>query len=134
MKHHGHIWLKDGFLGSEILHSNTKCRTGYYRIIFGGAERSGCDNPWRINFILSFTCASGEDSTTDCHGASSANMYVLAYPGDVVRFDRYLGILGKETVEYGPSDFGLCDRFYTIQHIKLLQIETDYIQYEIHCN
>ncbi|MBB6213981.1 hypothetical protein HNQ80_000050 [Anaerosolibacter carboniphilus] len=134
MKHHGHIWLKDGFLGSEILHSNTKCKTGYYRIIFAGAEGTGCDHPWRINFIFSFICTSDVGSSVDCHGASSANMYVVAKPGDIIRFDRYLGILGKETVEYAPNDFGLCDRFYSVQHIKLLQIETDYIQYELHCS
>ena len=132
MKQHCHIWLKDGFLGSEILHSNTKCRSGHYKLIFAGAERTGCDSPWKINFILSFICTSGEGSKADCHGASSANMYVLAKPGDIIRFDRSLGILGKETIQYAPNDLGLCDRFYSIQHIKLLQIETDYIQYEIH--
>ena len=58
-------------------------------------------------------------------------MYVIAEPGQSIRFEHYLGVNKKETVERSYEKFELCDRFFPVKYIKFLQIETDHIQYEI---
>ena len=131
MKQPTHICVHDAYLGAEILHSNTKCRKGIYKVIFAGAEKLSFGCQWRITFILSYVCFSDHDLDPCCQSAFAANMVVVAEPGQNIRFERYLGILGKETISY-DGDYKLSDRFYPVQCIKLLDIQTDHIRYEIH--
>ncbi|KXG76507.1 hypothetical protein [Thermotalea metallivorans] len=133
MKQSDHGCIKEGFLGAEILHSSTKCKKGIYQVIFAGAEKIHCRDQWKINFIFSFVCPSDKGQDVGCQAASSANMQVVVAPGESIRFERYLGILKKETIEYGIEDYGLCERFFPVRSIKFLEIETDFIRYEIHC-
>ncbi|MFZ5968509.1 MAG: hypothetical protein ACOYVK_15250 [Bacillota bacterium] len=128
MKQYCDMIIEDAYLGGEMLHSSSKCRNWIYKVIFAGAEKMGCQ--WKVNFILSFICTANTQDR-GCGGASSSNMYVTAGPGQSIRFERYLGVSKKETVDHGHGNYELCDRFFPVKCVKLLEIETDHIKYEI---
>ena len=120
--------IEDSYLGGELLHSSSKCRSCTYKVIFGGAEKIGCQ--WKVNLILSCICS---DITGECcnGGAFSSNMFVIAEPGQKIRFEHYLGVNKKEVVERSDGNSELCDRFFPVKYIKFMEIETDHIRYEI---
>ena len=116
------------FLGGEVLNSCLKSKGLIHKVIFAGAVKTGCQ--WTINFILTLICTANTPEC-GCQGASSSNMYINAEPGQIVRFDRTLGVSKKEKIELSNGNLELCERFFPVKHIKLLEIETDHIQYEI---
>ncbi|MBF8981936.1 hypothetical protein IZY60_00140 [Lutibacter sp. B2] len=128
MKQYYHTIIQNGYLGSEILRSSSKCRKWTYKVNFAGAEKVGCQ--WKVNFILTFICLTNIQEC-GCQGASSGNMYVITAPEQSVRFERYLGVTKKETIEPSPGNYELCDRFVPVKYVKFLEIETDHIKYEI---
>ncbi len=120
--------IENAYLGGEVLESSSKCRAWTYKVIFGGAEKIGCQ--WRVNLILASTCIS---MSKDCcnGGAFSSNMYVIVEPGQSIRFEQYLGINKKEVITLSNGDSEICDRFFPVKYMKFIEIETDHIKYEI---
>lgn len=127
MKHY-QKYIEESYLGGEILRSSSKCKKWTYHVIFAGAEKFG--HCWKVNFI--FSCLYRESPQEDyIQGASSSNMIVVVEPEQSIRFENYLGLTKKETVESKNGCPVLCDRFYPVKYIKFIEIETDRIEYEI---
>lgn len=120
--------IQNAYLGSELLNSSNKNKGITYKVVFAGAVKTECH--WTVNFILTLICLSNTPES-NCQGASSSNMYINAEPGQIVRFDRSLGINRKETIECSNGNLQLCERFFSVVNIKILEIETDHILYEI---
>lgn len=129
MSQSSHIWEKEAFLGSTILYSNSN--KNHFYVIFAGAEKLKTPLQYKVHFIYAF------HSVLDAVGQhyispSTSNMIVVVKQGESIRFAKHLGINVEMTIPYGPEEFGSHCRFFPIRQLKFLEIETDYIRYELH--
>ncbi|SET59041.1 hypothetical protein SAMN05660297_02852 [Natronincola peptidivorans] len=130
MKKKLYTWEKEASLGSPILQSNN--RKLRYNVIFAGAEKLEDSMHHRVHFIYTFFPTS-PSMDYGCGLTFSSNITITAIPGEIVRFANHLGIMEEVTVTYRPEDYGSYHRFFPIKHMKLLEIEKDYLRYKIHC-
>ena len=72
MKEYCHAIIQDEYLGGEILHSNSKCKSWTSTVLFAGAEKIGCQ--WKVNFILTFVYPSSSQECCCCGASSSICM------------------------------------------------------------
>lgn len=128
MDKNNYVWVKEGYIGCNILHSNY--RTSTYRIAFLGAENLEEEEKWRINFLYSFV-GNHNDSSNETGYCTS--MSIIIEPMEKIRFESFLGIKEGISVKYRPEESMDCTRFFPVQFIKFLYVEKDYIKYEVHC-
>ncbi len=123
MEKNSYIWMKEGYIGCHLLHSNYK--DANHKIIFGGAHQLD-NNKWNLCLIYSY-------SNKSSGGGYSSTIYAIVEPNEKIRFESYLGITEDISVECRPNEHMNCSRFFPIQFIKLIYIGKDYIKYEVHC-
>lgn len=119
MKESNYMWIENTYLGGNILYSNYKSNN--YNIIFSGAERIESSEDWKIHFNFNNTC-------TYC-----GNIIAVCRPEGILRFENYLGVYKDIYIknEYGEKE--IYNKFFKVKFIKLINIETDFISYELHC-
>lgn len=70
---------------------------------------------------------------TEKIGAYGVNMHIPVTIGESIRFENTFDIMEELTVEYKNEDLRVYKKFFSVDYIKFLAIEKDYIHYEIHC-
>lgn len=129
MNQESYMWEKAAFLGSTILHSNSN--KDHYNVVFAGAEKLSTPLQYKVHFIYNFHSIS--DSVNHHYvSPSSSNITVVVTYGESIRFAKHLGINEEVTITYRPEEYGSCHRFFPIKQLKFLEIETDFIRYELH--
>ncbi len=126
MKQRQHIWVKEAFIGHELLHANNKPLN--ISIVFAGAEKKEHAEEYKIHFILNYTANPAIAAV-----GYGVNIFITTVPGTPIRFENHFGITEDASAQYRPEEYVAYKQFYRVKHIRFLSIETDHLQYEIHC-
>ena len=127
MERNSYKWIKEGYIGCNLLHSNYK--EAIHKVIFGGAKQLN-DNTWNLNLIYSYIV---NNNVKSAGGGYCTTFELLVEINEKVRFENYLGITEDMPVECRTNEYMNCNRFFPIQFIKFLYINKDYVKYEVHC-
>lgn len=124
MERNNYTWIREGYIGHNILCSSSKSTA--HNLTFAGAEWLSNLGRWKVNFILSY-------SDLDLGFGHSSNIYVITNVNEEIRFENYLGVKESFCVDYRIDDQRDYNRFFPIKHIKILSLDIDFIEYEVHC-
>ncbi len=128
MEKNNYIWIKEGYLGHDILSTNYSdycCK-----VTFGGARRLDNSDKWKIHLIYSNASNSNKSENKAVY---SSTISLVITPKEKIRFESYLGITEKISIKDSTEEPMTLTRFFPVQYIRFLYIEQDYIKYEAHC-
>lgn len=127
MEKNSYMWIKEGYIGCNLLHSNYK--EANHKVIFGGAQQLD-EIKWNLSLLYSYMSYNNGKSPG---GGYCTTINVVVEANEKVRFESFLGITEDISIKCRPDEHMNCTRFFPIQFIKLIYISKDYIKYEVHC-